>query len=131
MTVVLDCGGVSFLAADRAVLTVLRERGEWPPLVPSVVLAECLTGDHRRDHAVNRLLTMCLVPDVDEPLARRAAALRTATRRAGTVSAVHAVVVALAERHPSSVVVTSDPDDVRALAAHAAAEVRVRSTTRR
>ncbi|MGL4175301.1 MAG: PIN domain-containing protein [Dermatophilaceae bacterium] len=131
MTVVLDAGGVSFLASDRAVLTVLRERGEWPPLVPAVVLAECLTGDHRRDHAVNRLLAMSAVRDVDEPLARRAAALRTPARRAGTVSAVDAVVVALAERHPTAVVVTSDPHDLRALGAHSPAGVRIRSTTDR
>lgn len=128
MTVVLDSGGVSLLASDRAVLTVLRERGEWPALVPAVVLVECLTGDHRRDHAVDRLLAMCTVRDVDERLARRGAALRTATGRAGTVAAVDAVVVALAERHPPALVVTSDPVDIRSLAAGSAADVRVRST---
>jgi predicted nucleic acid-binding protein len=97
----------------------------WPAQVPSVVLAEVLTGDHRRDFAANRLLRTCQVRDVDETLAREAARLRTATGRAGTISAVDAVVAALAGGHPAAVVLTTDPDDLRALVEHAAHRVTV------
>lgn len=125
MTPVLDAGGLTALARRRAVLAELRRRGRWPALVPSVVLAEALTGDHRRDHAVNRLLRTCRVQVVDEQCARLAARLRTATGRAGTITAVDAVVAAFATGQPDSVVLTSDPDDLTALVADAERRVRV------
>jgi hypothetical protein len=56
MTLVLNAGGVSSLVGQRARLAELRQRGLWPAQVPAVVLAEALTGDHRRDFHVNRLL---------------------------------------------------------------------------
>ena len=59
MTLVLDAGGVSALAGKRARLMELRRRGLWPAQVPAVVLAEALTGDHRRDFHPNRLLRAC------------------------------------------------------------------------
>ncbi len=59
---------------------------------------------------------MCeIVQTVPEPLARRAAALRTHARRG---SAVDALVVAFAE--PGGTVLTSDVGDLEALARHAA-----------
>ncbi len=100
---------------SAALITVLRREGLWPPIVPSVVLAECLTGDARRDVPTNRLLKTCdLVEDVPEALARRAAKLRTLANRG---SAVDAIVVAVAE--PGGTVLTSDMADLRAIAAHA------------
>ena len=57
---------------------------------------------------------------VDELQAREAARLRTRTGRAGSISAVVAVVAATAGAQPDAVVLTSDPDDLRALAEHAA-----------
>ena len=54
MTPVLDPGGVSWLTVGTARLAGVRRRYGWPALVPSVVLTEALTGDHRRDQAVNR-----------------------------------------------------------------------------
>jgi predicted nucleic acid-binding protein len=87
--------------------------------VPAVVLTESLTGDHRRDFHVNRLLRACQVRDVDETLAREAARLRCATGRAGHISAVDAIVVASAARGPGGMVLTTDPHDLLALAAHA------------
>lgn len=119
LTLVLDSGGVTSLAYDRARLAELHRRGEWPPLVPSVVLTECLTGDHRRDHAVNRLVGLCELIDVDESLARDAAQLRTAVARGSRISAVDAVVAATARAVAHSVVITSDPRHLRALAAAA------------
>lgn len=119
MSLVLDAGGVSALAGNRARLTVLRARGLWPPQVPAVVLVESLTGDGRRDFHANRLLRSCRVVEVDEVQARTAARLRTLTRRAGSISATDALVAALADARPGSVVVTSDPGDIGALAEHA------------
>jgi hypothetical protein len=116
---VLDSGGVSRLAertaAAAALLGTLRDAGLWPPLVPTPVLIEALRGAGARDAPANRLLKTCdIVEDVPESLARRAALLRT---RAGRGSAVDALVVALAE--PGGSVLTSDPGDLTALAAHA------------
>lgn len=125
MSLVLDAGGVSALTGQRARLHELRRRGLWPPQVPSVVLTEALTGDHRRDVHANRLLRACQIHPVDERQAREAARLRTATRRAGTLSAVDAVVAALASDLADAVVLTSDPTDLRALIEHSALPVRV------
>jgi hypothetical protein len=114
---VLDSGGVTRLATrDREtqrLLIALRRRGLWPALVPTVVLAECLTGSAQRDANTNSFLKGCDVRTaVPEHVARRAAALRTRARRG---SAVDALVVALAE--PGDTVLTSDGADLRALAA--------------
>lgn len=125
MTLVLDAGGLSALAGQRARLVELRRRCLWPAQVPSVVLAEALTGDHRRDFATNRLLHACQIRDVTELQAREAARLRTATRRASDISATDAVVMAVAESVSDAVVLTSDPGDLGALAAHTTAAVTV------
>ncbi len=116
---VLDSGGLSRLArrdqATAALLMVLRRRGLWPPVVPTVVLVESLTGQ-QRDANVNRFLKLCdLQAEVPERLARRAATLRA---KAGRGSAVDALVVATAE--PAGHILTSDPKDLGALAADAA-----------
>jgi hypothetical protein len=81
-----------------------------------VVLTESLRGDARRDVETNRLLSLCQIRVVDEALARAAARLRTATGRAGTIAVTDAVVVAYATTCPDPIVLTSDPDDLRALA---------------
>ncbi|MBX3227405.1 MAG: hypothetical protein KIT84_13710 [Labilithrix sp.] len=115
---VLDAGGLSRLAERSlrasSLLTALRREELWPPLVPSSVLVECLTGHPGRDANVNRLIRTCNVEErIPETIVRRAAALRFAARRG---SAVDAFVVASAE--PDGVVLTSDVGDLRALAAH-------------
>ena len=115
MTLILDSGGLSALAGQRARLAELRRRGQWPPQIPSVVLTEALTGDHRRDFHENRLIALCQVRDVTEVLARDGARLRTLTGRAGTISATDAIVAVMATTFPSPVVLTSDPDDIAAL----------------
>lgn len=125
MTLVLDAGGVSMLAGSRARLQEIRRRGEWPPIVPSVVLAEALTGDDRRDFHQNRLLRVCIVEPVDEDLARDAALLRTAVAASRAPSAVDAVVAAQADRVGGAVVLTTDPGDLQALARHTKNVVRV------
>ena len=117
-TLVLDSGGLSSLTQQRARLQELQRRGWWPAQVPSIVLAEALTGDQRRDFHVNRLLRACQVRDVDETQAREAARLRTATGRAGTISAVDAVVAAVAGARAGGLILTSDPGDLNALGEH-------------
>jgi len=130
MRLVLDSGGVTGLVGQRARLEELRRRDVWPPVLPSVVLTECLTGDHRRDFHTNGLLRACEIRDVDELLARRAAVLRGSVRTSRTPSAVDAVVVALAEELGATVL-TSDPRDLRALAAGTSTPVRIVATTSR
>jgi predicted nucleic acid-binding protein len=128
MTLILDSGGISGLAGQRARLTELRRRGLWPAQVPAVVLAEALTGDHRRDFHTNRLLRTCQIRDVNEPLARAAAQLRTATGRAGTISAADAIVAAYADTCPEPLVLTSDAADLTALGAHTRRRITVART---
>ena len=116
---VLDSGAVSRLAERSrqaaALILALREQDLWPPVVPSVVLVECLEGHAGRDALANRFLKTCdIVEEISEPLARRAAGLR---RRARRGSAADALVVAFAE--PGGTVLTSDPGDLAALAGHA------------
>jgi predicted nucleic acid-binding protein len=125
VTLVLDAGGLTALAGQRARLQELRRRGLWPAEVSAAVLTEALTGDHRRDFHTNRLLKACQVRDVDELQAREAARLRTATGRAGSISAVDALVVALADSRPDAVVLTGDPKHLRRLAEHATHPVAV------
>jgi len=119
MTVVLDAHGLTALAANRARLEELRRRGEWPAIVPSVVLSEALTGDHRRDYHENRLLRACDIWPIDELLARSAAKLRSQVANRRRPSAVDAIVVAAADQAGGAVVLTSDPGDLAALARHA------------
>ena len=115
---ILDSEGVSFLAKrDQDAVAAIRALvrvGTWPPLVPSVVLAESTTGRQHNDAAVNRLLKTCDVrEDLPASLARRAGELRHLAQRG---SAVDAVVVASAE--PGGVVLTGDVEDLGALASH-------------
>ena len=116
---VLDSGAVTRLAERTtraaALIAALRAQGLWPPVVPSMVLVECLTGEGSRDAAQHRFLRVCDVAEsVPVPLARRSAWLRA---RAHQGSAVDALVTATAE--PGGTVLTGDPADLRALAAHA------------
>ncbi|HVQ95777.1 MAG TPA: PIN domain-containing protein [Mycobacteriales bacterium] len=125
MTLILDAGGVSALAGQQARLLGLRRQGHWPAQVPAVVLAEALTGDHRRDFHVNRLLRACQIRPVTELQAREAARLRSATGRAGKISAADAIVAAVASGYPDPIVLTSDPRDLAALVAHASQPIEV------
>ena len=115
---VLDSGAVSRLAErttrSAALITALRDEDLWPPAVLTPVLVEALHGGPGRDAAANRLIKTCdVIDDLPLGLARRAAQLRTA---AGRGSAVDALVAAFAE--PGGSVLTTDPKDLEALAAH-------------
>ena len=125
MTLILDSGGISALTGQRARLAELRNQGLWPPQIPTIVLAEALTGDARRDFHTNRLLRACQIRDVDEHQSREGARLRTATGRASKISAVDAVVAAFAGARPDPVVLTSDPRDLGALARQSARPITI------
>jgi len=116
---VLDSRGLSRLSQRNrraaALIEALQAENLWPPVVPTIVLAESTTGTARTDTNVNRLLKSCDVePIVAEATARRAGQLRA---RARMGSAVDALLVALAE--PGGTVLTGDTEDLQALAAHA------------
>lgn len=116
---VLDSGGLSRLSerSTRAATLIgaLRGAGLWPPVVPTIVLAESVSGRSRTDANVNRFVKACDVdPVLSDRTARRAGTLRARALRGSTVDAV---VVAYAE--PRGTVLTSDRADVEALAAHA------------
>lgn len=116
---VLDSSGVSLLSRQskdtNARIRAFLRAGQWPPRVPAVVLVECLQGHAGRDAPANQFLKTCdIIEHLPESLARRAAQLR---RLAKTGSAVDALVVAYAE--PDGTVLTSDPHELGALAAHA------------
>jgi hypothetical protein len=125
VTVVVDSHGLTSLSQNRARLEELRSRGEWPAIVPSVVLAEALTGDHRRDYHENRVLRACEIRSVDETVARAAAALRTRIAARRVPSPVDAIVVAVADDVGGATILSSDLGDLRALAGHTSSEVNV------
>lgn len=109
----MDSGAVGQLSKhphrSLALIVALREEGLWPPTVPAVVLVECLQGHAGRDPNENRFPKTCgIVEAVAESITQRKP-LRG--------SAVDALVVAIAE--PGGTVLTSDQDDLQALAAHA------------
>ncbi len=115
---VLDSGGLSRLSQRNrrasALIDALRAEDLWPPVVPTVVLAESTTGAARTDANINRLLKSCDVePIVVERTARRAGYLRA---RAQAGSVVDALLVAMAE--PGGTVLTGDRDDLEALASY-------------
>lgn len=116
---VLDSGGVSRLSRQSqdaaAMIAVLKRDGFWPPVVPTAVLVECLSGRQRSDALTNRFLKTCeITEELPQLIARRAASLRALAQRG---SAVDAIVVAMAE--PGGTVLSGDIADLRALAAHA------------
>lgn len=116
---VLDSGGLSRLSQRTrravALIEALQADNLWPPVAPTVILAESTTGAARTDANINRLLKGCDVdPVLAEGTARRAGYLRARARRG---SAVDALLVALAE--PGGTILTGDLGDLEALAAHA------------
>lgn len=118
MNLVLDSGAVTALGRrDRrtaARIAALRQRGLWPPIVPTAVLVESLSGNRVRDAFANRTVRLSLIHPLDEPLSRRAVQLRG---RARAGSAVDAVVVATAELL-QAMVITGNPDFLARLSLH-------------
>ncbi len=98
---------------------VLRDlvEGGWEPVIPTVVLAEAVTG--RPDDApVNRVLKRLGTTDTTQAIARRAGQLRFAVKRSGAPrvpSGIDAIVAAHAADAGAGVVFTTDPTDLRRL----------------
>jgi predicted nucleic acid-binding protein len=87
------------------------------PIVPTVVLAEAISG-RRQDAAANQTVKRVGTVHTDEPTARRAGALRFQAARSGTrrpPSAVDAIVAAHAAAAGSGFVLTTDPTDLELL----------------
>jgi predicted nucleic acid-binding protein len=117
--IVLDSGALSAFAREEEAIRVALRRAladGADVIVPAVVLAESTTGDARRDAAVNRVLKALTIEPLDEPTARAAGAIRHAQRRRGA-GAFDAMVVACADHLLGSTIYTSDPLDLRPLAA--------------
>lgn len=117
---VLDSGAVTALTGrshqSRAWLELIVEhRG--PVVVPAAVLVECTSGHAGRDAEVNRVLKRILPgrspAPVDAATARRAGALRFAAHHDDGIDALVAAEATGVER--TCVLLTSDPDDLRAL----------------
>ena len=122
---VLDAGGVSAIAdgdgVARAALDRARREG-WLVVIPAPMLTEVHTG--RRDHArVDRVVNAVdmLIATTPER-ARQAGELRS---RSGVLDVVDAIVVAEAVAFHPTLVMTSDPDDIRRLIEAAGAMGRV------
>jgi hypothetical protein len=111
---VLDAG--AFVAVERGdrdvVALVKRERlAGRPPVTSGGVVAQVWRGGHGRQVPVARLLAGVDVVPVDDGLGRRAGMLLA---RAGQRDAIDATVICLAADGDD--ILTSDPDDLYALA---------------
>jgi len=118
---VLDAG--AFLAVERGdrdvAALVKRERlAGRPPVTSGGVVAQVWRGGRGRQVEVARLLAGVEVAAIDDALGRRAGALLA---RSGQADAGDATLVFLAADGDD--ILTSDPDDLRALAQ--AAEIHV------
>lgn len=125
----LDSQGLWAIARNdsedaRAVLAASRAAGI-PVLVPTVVLAETLFGDHR-DARANQVLKKIQVVAITEPVARAAAELKRAAGMTGVPATIDAMVVAVSSAAGGGIILTSDTQDIRGLAGHVRAS-RIRA----
>ena len=115
---ILDAGAVLALAQSdrraRGFVARARELGA-DVVVPAVVVAETARGSGPRDAPVNRVLkAVGEVPAATEPTARLAGRLLAAAASNATIDAL--VVAEAVLGGGAAVVLTDDPDDLRALA---------------
>ena len=120
---VFDAGAIEQVVTNREFRAVVGDllRSGWTPIIPTVVLAEAITGQ-AMDAPANQAISRIGTAGTDEPLARHAGALRYAAVRAASrrsPSGIDAIVAAHAAEAGSGVVFTTDPSDLRnLLAAH-------------
>jgi predicted nucleic acid-binding protein len=127
-SVVLDSEGLWAVARNdsddaSAVLAASSQAGV-PVLVPAVVLAETLFGD-ARDARANQVLKKLQVVPITDRIARSAAGLKRLAGMTGVTATIDAIVVATSAAAGGGVIVTSDIEDIRALA-RCAAGVQIR-----
>ena len=123
MTLVLDAG--AFVAAergDREVVALLKGEllAKRVPWTHGGVVGQVWRGGHGRRASIARLLAATHVAALDEQLGRQAGVLLGQARRA---DAIDAAVVLLAT--DGDMILTSDPRDLRPLAAAAAVHVDI------
>lgn len=125
---VLDSGGLTAIARNdqraRAALLAFSRAGA-PVVLPAVVIAES-TRAAASDALVNRVVRAVDVVSTGEAEAREAARLKRLAGMSGVEQTIDALVVAAATLAGGGAVLTSDPDDIEALAA-ARPDVRVRA----
>lgn len=114
--VTLDAGAL--IAADRGnseVLSYLRAAADLDltVTVPAPVVAQAWRSP--RQVRIARLLAACVVEDTGERLARQAGQLLGSAGRSDAADAI--VVASAARRGATETILTSDPDDLGALAA--------------
>ena len=120
-TIVLDSGVIEQVNANPEFRWLLRDLIEngWVPVIPTVVLAEAITG-RAHDAPVNQAVKRLGTVGTTEPTARRAGRLRFAVQRSGArrvPSGIAAIVAAHASDCERSVVFTTDPTELRRLLA--------------
>ncbi len=117
--VVLDSAVIDQAIANPEFRWILRDliEGGWTPVIPTVVLAEAITG-RREDAIVNQVIKRLGTVDTSQATSRRAGHLRFGVRRSGVrriPSGIDAIVAAHAADAGSGVVLTTDPADLRRL----------------
>ena len=125
---ILDSGGLGKVAENdegaRAAMSSSAQAGV-SVIVPSVVLAESLSGTNR-DAGVYRVLRHLVVVDIHADHARVAATLKSGAGLTGVEHTIDALVVAVAVLEGGGAILTTDPQDIRALAA-ARSDVKIRA----
>jgi predicted nucleic acid-binding protein len=126
---ILDSGGLSALAEGepRALAwALLATEREMLLGIPAPVLAETLTGQPRDAKIYRAIPSPDLILDTTGEIAKDASALRYAAKQ--PEKTIDALVVATAVRYPHSILLTSDPDDLRLLASYrSASALNIRS----
>jgi predicted nucleic acid-binding protein len=119
--VVLDSGVVDRATTNQEFRCVLRDlvEGGWLPVIPTVVLAEGITGKHA-DAPANLAIKRLDTVDTDQATARHAGVLRHGVQRSGArriPGGIDAIVAAHAAEIGVGAVFTTDPSDLRRLLA--------------
>jgi predicted nucleic acid-binding protein len=119
--VVLNSGVIDQAVSNKEFRWVLRELLEngWEPVIPTVVLAEAITG-RPEDAPANQVIRRLDTVDTSQATARRAGHLRYGVQRTGIrriPSGIDAIVAAHAVDAGSAVVFTTDTTDLRRLLA--------------
>lgn len=121
--VVFDSGVLDRVTSDGELRNTVRElvAAGWLPVVPTVTLAETVTG-RPTDAPVNHVVARIGTVDTSQAVARLAGRLRFAARRdrrGKPPGGIDAMVAAHAAEAGAGVVFTTDPDDLgRLLADH-------------
>lgn len=119
--VALDSGALIAIGkGDRDVEALIREFrfAGAQIIVPAPVLAEAIRGGSR-DANTNRLLQAIASVVATTEAAARSAGTRLSTVKSATPPTVDALIVATAEEHHASLILTSDPTDLRKLVSSA------------